>query len=627
MKANKILRHFSTKAQKSSNYDIVIVGANFGGVLSRHLKKQLQNQFNIYVVNDSVYNQRENLNILYQQGALKSENYVAKSLSNLESKQEHSDGVGIQEYIPQKNKVILTNGKEITYKQLVISSELQQDLDSIKGLKEALQDNGHPVFGSYINSSQPIDSAKKNSHYFSFKGGKSYFYIPPFPFAGEGAHYNFLAAYDTWRENQQKFLSKSIFNEMDIEFEIINANSSFSMHSKGLNDFIIQELEKRGIKYTLNAKVSEIHKDQREITVVDSSNKSSQVEYDNFYTIIPTKQDQLLVDANLSNESTNYLLNVNEKTLQHKEYKNIFGLGDICNLPTTKSFIANQSQVDVVRNNVMRNITGQYLNAFYDGYSKVPLYISKNKLTWYAHSYEDKKGFLNLFGSNGGLASKFNYYQQAYLAPVCYTLYQRGHVYGSPFRFWQKSYGELEKIPQDQLDFLRKQEQAVRSIYSVQRRTDAESEISKNQKEDNIQKNQQQQEQEERQRMEEQERIIREQQQQEEIQRNKEKAELEAKQREQAEKERKAQEEELKRQRQQQKKEQEQKEREEQEKTLQEQERQQKEQQQQKKQKKNSKTEANVEKYGNIESVTKPPKRKRGRPKKNPGDVTEYLSE
>lgn len=49
------------------------------------------------------------------------------------------------------------------------------------------------------------------------------------------------------------------------------------------------------------------------------------------------------------------------------------------------------------------------MNAFYDGYTKVPLYISKNKLTWYAHSYEDKKGFLNLFGSNGGLASKFKY--------------------------------------------------------------------------------------------------------------------------------------------------------------------------------------------------------------------------
>jgi len=48
-------------------------------------------------------------------------------------------------------------------------------------LKNALEDNGHPVFGSYIDSINKIDTAKKPEHYYKFNGGKSFFYIPPFP--------------------------------------------------------------------------------------------------------------------------------------------------------------------------------------------------------------------------------------------------------------------------------------------------------------------------------------------------------------------------------------------------------------------------------------------------------------
>lgn len=68
-------------------------------------------------------------------------------------------------------------------------------------MKSALEDNGHPVFGSYIDSIGKIETAKKPEHYYKFQGGKSFFYIPPFPIQGEGAHYNFFAAFDAWKEN------------------------------------------------------------------------------------------------------------------------------------------------------------------------------------------------------------------------------------------------------------------------------------------------------------------------------------------------------------------------------------------------------------------------------------------
>lgn len=58
------------------------------------------------------------------------------------------------------------------------------------------------------------------------------------------------------------------------------------------------------------------------------------------YVIPPCKPHESLVESGLVTKESNFLLDVDHKTLRHNKYKNIFGLGDINNLPTTKSFWA-----------------------------------------------------------------------------------------------------------------------------------------------------------------------------------------------------------------------------------------------------------------------------------------------
>jgi len=65
---------------------------------------------------------------------------------------------------------------------------------------------------------------------------------------------------------------------------------------------------------------------------------------------MPTTTHSLLADAGLA-DSTGYL-DVNPETLQHIKYDNIFGIGDVNNVPTTKSFYGGLAQVAVVRHNV-----------------------------------------------------------------------------------------------------------------------------------------------------------------------------------------------------------------------------------------------------------------------------------
>lgn len=81
--------------------------------------------------------------------------------------------------------------------------------------------------------------------------------------------------------------------------------------------------------------------------------------------MIPAITDKVLSDAGLAD--SNGLLDVDPYTLQHKKYDNIFGLGDVVNVPTTKTFYAGLNQLHVVRHNLERRINGLEPNAKYDG--------------------------------------------------------------------------------------------------------------------------------------------------------------------------------------------------------------------------------------------------------------------
>lgn len=100
---------------------------------------------------------------------------------------------------------------------------------------------------------------------------------------------------------------------------------------------------------------------------------------------MPYTYHSVLSEAGLA-DSTG-LLNVNPKTLQHVKYDNIFGLGDVTNVPTTKTFYSGVSQLHVLRNNIERKLNGLSLNAQYDGYTEAPLWVDQEKIAWVSHLY------------------------------------------------------------------------------------------------------------------------------------------------------------------------------------------------------------------------------------------------
>ena len=132
--------------------------------------------------------------------------------------------------------------------------------------------------------------------------------------------------------------------------------------------------------------------------------------FSNLYSLLPCEPHDSLVKSGLATKESNFLLDVDRETLQHNKYKNIFGLGDVNNIPTTKGFFGGFYQLHVLRNNISRLLDGKDMNARYTGYTKVPLFLGQNQMTYVETYYDQKPGRHHLSGASRGIISNIRYY-------------------------------------------------------------------------------------------------------------------------------------------------------------------------------------------------------------------------
>jgi len=74
-------------------------------------------------------------------------------------------------------------------------------------------------------------------------------------------------------------------------------------------------------------------------------------------------------------------VDVDQATLQHKKFKNVYSLGDASSLPTSKTTAAITAQAPVLVHNLVKLLqTGEGGTATYDGYTSCPLLTGYEEL-------------------------------------------------------------------------------------------------------------------------------------------------------------------------------------------------------------------------------------------------------
>ena len=115
-----------------------------------------------------------------------------------------------------------------------------------------------------------------------------------------------------------------------------------------------------------------------EIAGGDQKGVKITMDFDMLHATPPQSPPQAVKSGPLANEAG--FVDVHQPSLQHKKYSNIFGLGDACSTPNSKTAAAIRKQAPVVVRNLFVLINGGKLDEGYDGYASCPLTTAYGKV-------------------------------------------------------------------------------------------------------------------------------------------------------------------------------------------------------------------------------------------------------
>ncbi len=367
-------------------------------------------------------------------------------------------GVRVTKYMPNENKLQLSNGKEFTYKALVLAPGFDHSDEHIEGLPELSQTHEmENVFVHKLDNKETVD--RNYYHGWNHNNGDLICYAPKFPYKGEGT--DFYALYYESFLRQDKLHGRSATNAR-VQYWTPNKEIFQFPYA---NEVALDECHKRGIDVMFGWEMVKVHMNEHGEKIATFKNVDSGELYEKsfFSTCInpPSKPHQELVDAGIT-DSTG-LVDVNPYTLQHDRFENIFAFGDCIKGATTRTQVAAHSQCPVVKHNVKRFMDGKDLNGIYDGYTYMPFYMSHSHASCFQHFWDFEAAPKNHWVPQYGLFAQWYFGKQMksnLKMNEAYSSFKKTH--GPPYEHFNPTYDELEHN-----EYLQKKGVSAESLRSI----------------------------------------------------------------------------------------------------------------------------------------------------------------
>lgn len=273
-----------------------------------------------------------------------------------------------QSFAPDQNSVVLSNGDTVTYDWLVVATGIILDWDKVAGLREALGANGvcsnySPDYAEY--TWRCVQELERGCH--------AVFTQPPLPFKCPGAPQK--AAYLT----ADHLRRRGLLDGSTIDF-FVHGPAIFGV------PFFARELSKVVDRYGINAYF------QHNLVAVDGPGKTATVEvvggddqgkrievpFDMLHVSPPQSPPPAVAGSPLANDGG--WVDVDQNTMQHTRFPNVFSLGDVCSAPNSKTAAAVRKQAPVVVRNLLNVIANRPVEPGYDGYASCPLTTAIGKV-------------------------------------------------------------------------------------------------------------------------------------------------------------------------------------------------------------------------------------------------------
>ncbi len=349
-----------------AKYDVVIVGAGAGGISVAASLKARKSNLSIAVIDPA--------DIHYYQpgwtmvgGGIFSASQTAKTMGSLIPRDVTWIKAAVAAFEPQNNAVILDGCRVVKYGRLVVCPGLKLDWRQVEGLEETLGRNG--VTSNYRYDLAPYTWQLVQE----MTRGRAVFTQPPMPIKCAGAPQKAMyLSGDAWfRRGVGKDIDIQFMNAGGVLFGVKDYVPALMKYVEKYNatlNFFHTLIAVDGPAKTATFKVSQPGSDSREINV----------EFDMLHVCPPQVAPDFIRVSPLADAAG--WVDVDQATLRHTQFDNIWSLGDVMNAPNAKTAAAARKQAPTVAENIVADIAGGSAVAQYDGYGSCPLTVERGKI-------------------------------------------------------------------------------------------------------------------------------------------------------------------------------------------------------------------------------------------------------
>lgn len=389
----------------SKHFQILVIGGGTAGIMVSSMLKRKNPSLLIGIVEPSETHYYQPAWTLVGANSYNFEK-TARAMSSL-----IPEGVDwIQEYAdkfePKSNRLITRAGTELTYDYLVVVPGLKIAPEMIEGLQDAM-DRG-VVCSNYTNPEHTWETIKK------FKGGAALFTQAATPIKCGGAPQKIMyLANDYFKKKgiigatDMVFAlpSGSIFGVKIIAETLMNIIDEKNINVRFFHRLVKVDAHRKIAWYKIDRDLtggdcctiadgdkSDLYRDiqhnYKDVRVTREGDRYG-IHFEMMHLAPPQCAPDFIKESPLAAETG--WISVNPKTMQHTKFSNIFSLGDVSNLPTSKTGAAIRKQAPIVVENILKLIENNTLSLKeYNGYTSCTMVTSYGKMVFAEFDYEKK---------------------------------------------------------------------------------------------------------------------------------------------------------------------------------------------------------------------------------------------
>lgn len=358
-------------------------------------------------------------------GGLKNKEELRREMDSLVDPKLKFYNDSVASISPEKNSVTLGQGDTISYEHLVVAPGLSIDFGSVKGLPEAMANPDSLV--STIYSYDTCDKAFSTVE--KLQKGSAIFTQPAGVIKCAGAPQKIMwLALDYWKK-------ANLYNPGNPSESAINitfATGLGGMFAVPKYAAALEALRKeRGVEGLFQHDLVAI--DGNTATFARPDGQEQVTRKFDLLHVTPKMGAHSFVKNSAVANAAGYV-DVDDGSLRHKKFPNVWSAGDASSCPTSKTAAAITSEAPVLVHNLLRAMDGKEPEAVYDGYTSCPLLTEYGKvlLAEFKYGGEPKESFDNWFGMDQVKPRRSFYHLKKDFFPwVYYTSMVKG-TWGGP---------------------------------------------------------------------------------------------------------------------------------------------------------------------------------------------------